>query len=507
MLLRARDIYQALSAASPEVAAHRRNLAATFLNLTSVFFRAGRLREAEFAARQARMLVETLGEKSPSFVSNQELLARSVSWLGEIRGQAGSTKAALADAKHARDLFDKLDPQAVDLGWDRAWNLANLAHLQELTASYSEADTSWRQAAGMFETLVQRAPQRLDLRSDLAYHLMQLALSSVRHHRDQEAEQNFRRTVEILQGVVAQAPERSVDRFRLAQAADRFGRFLFENDRANESETFSQIAFAGYDRLFQEHYRQDEMVKACADCLSNIATIELRFLRVQPAVEAYLKSLKQFDSLPPKLAFQRSIRETRGNVLDNLGKALMFKQDFSEAEPRVRLGLSIRQSLVEEDPREPGYVDALGLSTTHLGEILAKGGDAAEARRLLEQGVALAQQAEKGLPRSRAVRGHLREARKSLARFLLENADHAGTASVTEDLLQGESAPDRTDLLTEVASNLAECALLAVHDEKLSRETGEAIALRYAKRAWRCSKRRRRTRRPPRRSSTWPGSG
>ena len=146
-----------------------------------------------------------------------------MSWLGEIRGQAGSTKAALADAKHARDLFDKLDPQAVDLGWDRAWNLANLAHLQELTASYSEADTSWRQAAGMFETLVQRAPQRLDLRSDLAYHLMQLALSSVRHHRDQEAEQNFRRAVEILQGVVAQAPERSVDRFRLAQAADRFG--------------------------------------------------------------------------------------------------------------------------------------------------------------------------------------------------------------------------------------------------------------------------------------------
>jgi eukaryotic-like serine/threonine-protein kinase len=480
---RAQDVYRELAAGAPDVAAHRRNLATTFLNLTALFFSAGRLREAELASIQAKALLECLVAESPAFMLNQELLAQAVAWLAKIRAQAGGTITALADAKLARDLYEKLDRERIDLAWDRGWNQANLANLEDQTGNVIEANKSWRQAVALFEGLVAKAPRRLDLRADLAFNLMQLGLSSRRLGKSEEAERDLRRTVDILQRVVGDAPERTADRFRLAQAAHHFGHFLFEKNRTSEAEAFSYLAYRAYERLFLDSYRPDEMVNACADCLSNVAISQLGLGRFDDAIRSYRESLKLFDSLPPKLAFERSIRENRGKVLDNLGKALMLRGSFDEAEPRIRQGLSIRESLLAEAPKSPSFQDALGLSSTHSGEILARRGQAEGARRLLKRGVELEQQALARDPRFALARGHLRGARKSLAFFLLDQGDYADAAAVSEDLWRDASGADLTDLLTHVASFLAECAFLAANDQRLPDATRQAAASPYAKRA------------------------
>jgi eukaryotic-like serine/threonine-protein kinase len=483
ILRRAQDIYQGLSAANPDVAEHRRNLASTLFNLASLFNSAGRLDEAELAARQARILLERLVAESPTLVRDQEFLARCLSGLARVRAQAGQTAAALADATQARQLYDKLHSTAIDLGQDRGRNLINLAQLQERSAKFAEADKSWRQAAGQFEMLVNKAPGRLDLRSDLAYQLTQLALSSARQGRKVEAERDLRRAVEIFEQLVSQAPERSDDRARLAWAAYNFARFLFENNRHSESDRFSRVAFQEYERLFNEHYKQDLMVRACADCMTRIANSQVGMGRFADAVNSYRESLKLFDSLPPKVAFEPTMRDTRGNVLDNMGKVLMLSGRFKEAEPRIEEALKIRESLIADFPSEPRYQDPLGVSKMHLGEILANRGEAKAARRLLEQAVELGQKAVKALPQSQGAQGHLRGERKSLTSFLKDQGAYVDCASVTEELLRDHSAPNRIDLLTEVASNLGECAFLAAHDEKLSPGSRQAVALPYAKRA------------------------
>lgn len=350
ILRRARDVYQGLAADSPEVAEHRRNLGATLYNLASLLFSAGRMRESEAAARQARILLERLASESPTLVREQEWLVRSISGLAKVRTQAGQTAAALADATQARDLYDKLNPAAIDLGWDRAWNLDILAQLQEISGRSAEAEKSWRQAAAQFEALVEKAPGRLDLRSDLAHHLTQQALASARHGRKEEADRGFRRGVEILERVLSEAPERSGDRYRLAWAAHHFGNFLFQNGRNSEAERLSRVAFQNYERLFFEHYQQDAMVRACADCMSNAATSQLGMGRFADAVNSYSESLRLFDSLPPKLAFEPAVRDARGKVLDNLGKTLMLNGRFKEAEPRIAQALARRKAVTRQSP-------------------------------------------------------------------------------------------------------------------------------------------------------------
>ena len=62
---RASEAYLGLVAEAPDVSQHRNHLASTLLNLTNLCFVAGRLREAELTARQARVLFEVLIEESP----------------------------------------------------------------------------------------------------------------------------------------------------------------------------------------------------------------------------------------------------------------------------------------------------------------------------------------------------------------------------------------------------------------------------------------------------------
>ncbi len=225
------------------------------------------------------------------------------------------------------------------------------------------------------------------------------------------------------------------------------------------------------------------MVRACADCLSNVAISQLGLGRFDDAIHSYRESLRLFDSLPPRLAFERSIRENRAKVLDNLGKALMLKGNFAEAEPRIRQGFSIRESLLADASGNASFQDGLGLCSTHLGQILERRGETAGARRLLKQGVDLERQALSTDPRFALARGHLRGAQKSLAFFLIDQGDYVDAAAVSEDLWRDAAAEDLAEVLTYVSSFLGECAFLAANEEKLPSEKRQATALPYAKRA------------------------
>ena len=217
------------------MAAHRRNLATTFLNLTALFW-GGTLARLELAAVQAEALLETL-------VAGLGYQAQPGT-AGQGRGVAGEDSDA--NRRHdrggrgsqaRRELYENVDPgHRSGVGSDA--DLSILAWL-ETSKNASDADTSWREAAGLSERLVAKAPKRLDLRSDLAYNVMQRGLSSRRLGRNAEAERDLRRAVELLQGVVSEAPERTGDRYRLAQAAHYFGHFLFGLQRSSESEAFT----------------------------------------------------------------------------------------------------------------------------------------------------------------------------------------------------------------------------------------------------------------------------
>ncbi len=472
--------FDRLASESIGVAENRRNLAISLLNLAAICSNAGRLREGLMLALQANDLLEDLVEKTPTFVRNRELRAKSVVRLARFRGQLGEIMTARSDANHARDLFAEMKPKDPDLLWEEGCNLGYLAHLEETLKNFKEADRLWRQTIEKFEVVVKEAPARIDYRGDFGAHILRLALSSQRLGQNALAEGQFKRSVEILEHIIDEEPERAADRLRLAQAAGYLGYFLHNNERYYEADRFNRIAYKSYERLFFEGYQQEAMVRGCADAMANIALLSLSRGRLAEGNDYYSHALKLFDSLPPKLALDPTIRETRANALDNLGACLKRVGKFNEAEPRIRQAKKIRETLVADFPDSADHRDSLGLSCAHLGEILAKKGQPAEARTLLEQAVALGERALKDDPRNAGARHHLRGSLKALASTLLEQNLPEEGAAVTRRLLGYADPAARIELLTEVGSNFAECARLAASESKEASNDREARALSYA---------------------------
>jgi tetratricopeptide (TPR) repeat protein len=154
-----------------------------------------------------------------------------------------------------------------------------------------------------------------------------------------------------------------------------------------------------------------------------------------------------------------------------------------EAEPRVRHGLALRESLLADAPDSSEYQDAVGMSKSHLGEVLLRQGAAAQARQLYEQAVALGQKAVKTDPRNQAAHDHLRGSREYLALCLTELGAYVECGVVVDELFRSIPPGGYSDLLMQGAGALKECAFLALGDEKQSPASRRASALAYARRA------------------------
>ena len=160
--------------------------------------------------------------------------------------------------------------------------------------------------------------------------------------------------------------------------------------------------------------------------MNNIASMQGLRGRYSDAANSLVRALKLFDSLPPELLVERPLRESRGKTLDNLGGLYLMHGRFKEAEPPLRHGLAQRESLLAEAPDSAEYQVAVGLSKWHMGQLLKSQGAAAQARELLEQAVALEEQAVKADPGNQAAHDHLKGARNHLANCL---TDLGGTPS------------------------------------------------------------------------------
>ena len=483
ILRRAADAFQAVARDAPEVPQYRRNLAVTLLSLAQVLATAGRLREAEIAAQRSLALLETLANESPTFVHNSELLAQSLVCLAKIRTRTGEPALALADAQRAQELYDKLDPQSVSLRWDRASNLTILANLHERMGKFAPAHKIWNVAVAQLEKLFADAPARFDVRSDLAYNLMLRAVSSTRFGHSDLAERDYKRSVDVLKKVVEEAPERLFDRLRLAEVLHHFANFLYAAGRLAECERFSRTAHDTYERLCYENYEQATMIRGCADSMIKIAFVQTRTGRLADAVDSYLRGARLFDSLPPKLALDAEVRDSRAKCLDNAGTCLLRLGKVKEAEPHIRQAHRIRELLAAEAPKEPRYQASLGLSESHLGQVLAARGESEAGRRLLEQSVGRLRDAVKADPKIPDGQGFLQAARRDLAFFLLSQGAYAKAAAVIDDLIREPSADDNGDTATIAALSLLECSDQALKDLKQPVPNRQANALSYARQA------------------------
>ena len=225
------------------------------------------------------------------------------------------------------------------------------------------------------------------------------------------------------------------------------------------------------------------MVRKSADVMKDKAIVQIRLGQYTEATKSLEQAIKLFDALSPELLIERSVRESRGNTLDNLGWMHLIHGRATEAEPRVRDGLAVRESLLADAPDSSEYQDDLGLSKSHLGEILRRQGAVSPGSRLHEQAVALGQKAVQGNPRNRELHDHLMGSRKLLALCLTDLGAYAECGEVVDELFRSLPSAGDSNALMEGAGDLAECAFLALGDEKKSPASRRASALGYARKA------------------------
>jgi eukaryotic-like serine/threonine-protein kinase len=480
---RAIGAFEKLMADAPEISEYRIQLAGATIKLANLCFDAERHREAEQAARQAVILLEVSVEQSPNHLGAHEMLAGAVTLLAYIHVKSGETSIALAEAQRGWTLYQKLRSDKLGEPASPSWNLAVLAQAHDRAGHPEESDKDWRLALAEFQLLVKRAPERLDYRSDLALYLMRFAESSTAARRPSEVERDVKRSFELLDGILKEAPERSVDRRRLARCARKLASLHFSNERLVEAERFSGIEFHCYERLVFGHDQPAVFVGDAAKCAQNKAVVQIKLGRHADAAKSMEQALKLFDALPPALSIERSVRASHGDTLDNLGWMHLTYGHVKEAEPVVRHALALRESLLADAPDSSQYQDAVGMSKSHLGEILRRQGAPAQAREVHEQAVALGQKAVKSDPRNRAAQDHLRGSLKLLALCLTELGAYVACAVVVDDLFRSIPPAGDSEMLMQGAGDLAECAFLALEDEKQSLASRRESALGYARKA------------------------
>jgi len=112
---RALDIYQRLVDENPEVTAIDQHLAATLMNLATLYSGVGRMEDSEAMFKRAIELEDRLASEYPEVIEYQSAVATSYNNLGIHYGAAGRTEDAEAMFKRAMEFRERLVEQHTEL--------------------------------------------------------------------------------------------------------------------------------------------------------------------------------------------------------------------------------------------------------------------------------------------------------------------------------------------------------------------------------------------------------
>jgi tetratricopeptide (TPR) repeat protein len=221
------------------------------------------------------------------------------------------------------------DPKAV---LDAARARRQAASIRATLGKAEEAGTAYRQAIAECEDLARRYPGEPPYRRELSSCLTGLAIVQVRLGRLSEAEALFRRSVAIVEELSTEYPDVVDDRRRLV---------------------------GGLHNLALTCYRQGRLEEA-----------ESLLRRGRQLAEPFVKGLKSSHAWARE--YLATVEEALGNLLKNTKRP-------QEAEQAYRRSLELNESLLADNPTDPGARRGVPSSLINLGTLYANTGRWKEA--------------------------------------------------------------------------------------------------------------------------------
>jgi tetratricopeptide (TPR) repeat protein len=168
-------------------------------------------------------------------------------------------------------------------------------------------------------------------------------------------------------------------------------------------------------------------------------------------------------------------------VQNTLGFLMRATNRIQEAETYWNGALTVRKALARASGATPRDHHSLAITLSYLGELRQAQKQFPASCELLQQALASEEAALKLAPRNPSYLAFYRQNRLLLAQTLVKLGDHAAVANATARFLEIGLNP--ADDSYEAACLLGQCAALAQHDAKVSREQRSQTSESYTKRA------------------------
>jgi tetratricopeptide (TPR) repeat protein len=311
------DLRRRLAEDSPSDADLQADLARTHVSLGTVYRITGRPDDGESALRTAAGLLEALVREHPKHAGFQADLAACLNNLGLLhqeRGRLGPAETALERARDLRRQLAVAHPVDPERQADLAQGLENLAILYKTTSRPAAALAPLEQARDVRADLARAHPSVADYQADLAR--AQASLGSLYQLLGQlpDAEKSMRKGVDILAPLVRDHPDQTAYQSQLAATQNLLGILCGSSGRLGPAETAFKEALAQRERLAREH----------------------------PSVPAYQRDLAQ--------------------AHNNLGNVYRFASRGDDAESAYKKALEVREKLAKAQPTIPEYQHDLASS-------------------------------------------------------------------------------------------------------------------------------------------------
>lgn len=374
---------------------------------------------------------------------------------GNLLRQAGSAKEAEVAYLAAAEIWIELvraEPEKTDYRRGAAAAENNLGLLLAGIGRDRDAEARLRQAESLRRELWKSAPESVDARIELATTLSNLGLLLRSRGELGGAADTLRESVALLKSADKPSP---VARFTLASARNNLG--SVESDPA-EARTDYEAAVRELELLVADFPEVDLYRQALADTLSNLG------VRLADSGEqaAGLKRLEQARQLYHELALQtHSPAAQRGEVqsLARLAQLRAQAGEIGQAQQLSLEGARLGESLVAAHPQDSEIALAQSFALAVVSDLLRERGQAAEARRQLDDALQLARRAADARPSDPGAAQALKGRAQSLAEVLIELGEPAGAMELANEV--AERFPNEPAELANSADWLAQCIPLA----------------------------------------------
>jgi serine/threonine protein kinase len=388
VLLKALAINQQLGRDYPAVAEYQIDQASVQLNLGFSRRAAGRLAEAEAALVQTVAIGHELNRDHLAISEYQEREAMGNYELGYLYRQMGRLPEAERAYKDALALMKAAaqDPAVPRYRRELADTYNELGALYRLTRRFDEAQKAHQEAVALNQALVRDHPAAPEYQASLANtHIFLANLYSYTRQREKE-EQALQEALPIRRDLAVKYPAVRPYQGDLALCLCNLGTFYLTTARPKEAERVYQEAAATLRVLAQDHPTNTEYRKLLAGCYKHLAT------------------------------------------------SYRFTERPKEAEDTFREALTIAEKLAVELPTGADYQDLWASILNEMAQLARDRANLAEARQLLQQALPHHRAALEVNRRDERYRLNFRRNRQALVEVLERLGDHAGLATVGEEL-------------------------------------------------------------------------